>query len=259
MGADPASRSCSAAPTSDHQHDRDPDTSDLEAAVEQMLAGRLRDPHGLLGPQVPATPCGSAAFHPEATAASVARPDGVTAMRRLNGPGSSRSTVPGGDPGLPAPLPQRRARVGAGGPVPVLADPRRDGPPPDRRGNPRPALARARRACHRAPGRLRHAFSVWAPNALGVSVVSDANFWDARTWPMRHARRLRGAGSCSAPASARAFATSSWSPAATGCASSRPIPWPGRRTIRRGPRASSSRASTDGGTAGGCAGARARP
>ena len=29
------------------------------------------------------------------------------------------------------------------------------------------------------------AFSVWAPNALGVSVVSDANFWDARTWPMR--------------------------------------------------------------------------
>ena len=34
------------------------------------------------------------------------------------------------------------------------------------------------------------AFSVWAPNALGVSVVSDANFWDARTWPMRSARRL---------------------------------------------------------------------
>ena len=34
-------------------------------------------------------------------------------------------------------------------------------------------------------GVLGTAFSVWAPNALGVSVVSDANFWDARTWPMR--------------------------------------------------------------------------
>ena len=68
------------------------------------------------------------------------------------------------------------------------------------------------------------AFSVWAPNALGVSVVSDANFWDARTWPMRMLGRFGRLGALLPRASGRACATSSWSRAATGCASSRPIP-----------------------------------
>ena len=81
---------------------------------------------------------------------------GVTPMRRLNASACSRSRFRAGDPGLPDPLPQRRARVGAGGPVPVLADPRRTRPPPDRRGNPLAALARSRCASYRAPGRLRH-------------------------------------------------------------------------------------------------------
>ena len=65
----------------------DPVPSDLETAVEQMLAGRLRDPHELLGPRADGDQVRIRAFHPEATSASVARVDGVTPMRRLNAAG----------------------------------------------------------------------------------------------------------------------------------------------------------------------------
>ena len=77
---------------------QDPNPTDLEAAVEQMLAGRLRDPHEVLGPRTLGEVMRIRAFHPEATRASVARPDGVTAMRRLNAAGLFEATVPAGEP-----------------------------------------------------------------------------------------------------------------------------------------------------------------
>ena len=46
---------------------------DVDAAVERLLAGRLADPHGLLGPHVTGSTTVVRAFHPEATAASLAR------------------------------------------------------------------------------------------------------------------------------------------------------------------------------------------
>ena len=51
---------------------------DVDAAVERLLAGRLADPHGLLGPHVTGSTTVVRAFHPEATAASLAREAGVT-------------------------------------------------------------------------------------------------------------------------------------------------------------------------------------
>jgi 1,4-alpha-glucan branching enzyme len=77
----------------------DPVPSDLETAVEQMLSGRLRDPHELLGPRADGDQVRIRAFHPEATAASVARVDGVTPMRRLNAAGLFEVSVPAGEPG----------------------------------------------------------------------------------------------------------------------------------------------------------------
>ena len=193
------------------------------------------------------------AFHPEATRASVARPDGVTPMRRLNAAGLFEARVPAGEPGVSNPLRQRRARVGAGGPVPVLAHARRTRPPPHRRRDAYPALARPRRPSHRAPGRRRHRLQrLGAERArrqrgqrrqlLGCADMADAD-----------CSAGRASGSCSRPGSVRGCATNSLSRVAMACASSRRTRWPGHRTIRPGPRASSSRASTAGATGRGCA------
>jgi 1,4-alpha-glucan branching enzyme len=169
----------------------DPGPSDLEAAVEQMLAGRLDDPHELLGPRSTGDGIRIRAFHPEASTASVARPDAVTAMRRIHPAGLFEVIVPDAEPGYRIRFrnaereweqedPYRFAAtlgeldlhlIGEGSHAQLWR------------------VLGARILEHQ--GVFGTAFSVWAPNALGVSVVSDANFWDARTWPMR---RLGGSG-----------------------------------------------------------------
>ena len=126
------------------------------------------------------------AFHPEATAASVARVDGVTPMRRRNGLGLFEVTLPVID------LPGYRIRFRNDEREWEQEDPYAFAPTLGELD-----LHLIGEGTHlqlwRALGArvIEHqgvtgtAFSVWAPNALGVSVVSDANFWDARTWPMR--------------------------------------------------------------------------
>ena len=52
-------------------------------------------------------------------------------------------------------------------------------------------MARARRPAHGDGGEAGTAFAVWAPNARGVRLVGDFNFWDGRAHPMRS---LGGAG-----------------------------------------------------------------
>ena len=159
--------------------------TELEVAVELMLAGRLHDPHALLGPRVAGDKMRIRAFHPEASAADVARPEGVTPMRRLNAAGLFEVTVPAGDPGY-------RIRFRNDEREWEQEDPYRFSPTLGDLdlhliGEGTHAqlwrVLGARVTEHE--GAFGTAFSVWAPNALGVSVVSDANFWDARTWPMR--------------------------------------------------------------------------
>jgi 1,4-alpha-glucan branching enzyme len=160
--------------------------TDLDAALEQLLAGRLRDPHALLGPHPDGATTLIRAFHPEATTASVARVDGVTPMRRRNGQGLFEVNLPVID------LPGYRIRFRNDEREWEQEDPYAFTPTLGELD-----LHLIGEGTHlqlwRALGArvIEHngvvgtAFSVWAPNALGVSVVSDANFWDARTWPMR--------------------------------------------------------------------------
>ena len=103
---------------------------------------------------------------------------------------------------------RRRHRARHGRPLPLPADPRRARPAPDQRGPARAVLGRARRA--RAP--LRHpdravtgtSFAVWAPNARGVRVSGDFNYWDGAGLPDALARLPAASGSCSSPTSAPA-------------------------------------------------------
>ena len=160
--------------------------ADLDAAVELLLAGRLPDPHGLLGPHRIDGTTLVRAFHPEATAAGLAREEGVTPMRRRNGLGLFEVSLPVTD------LPGYRIRFHNDEREWEQDDPYRFLPTLGELD-----LHLIGEGTHlelwRALGArvIEHqgvagtAFAVWAPNALGVSVVSDANFWDARTWPMR--------------------------------------------------------------------------
>ncbi len=170
-------------------------SADLDAALDQLLAGRLRDPHALLGPHLDGATMVIRAFHPEATAASVARVDGVTPMRRRNGLGLFEVELPVADP------PGYRIRFRNDEREWEQEDPYAFAPTLGELD-----LHLIGEGTHlqlwRALGArvIEHsgvtgtAFSVWAPNALGVSVVSDANFWDARTWPMRMLGEFGGVG-----------------------------------------------------------------
>ena len=87
-------------------------------------------------------------------------------------------------------------------PYRYLPNARRDRPAPDQRGPPRAAVGGARRARARyeasAGDVTGTSFAVWAPNAQGVRVVGDFNYWDGRAHPMR-VLGSPASGSCSSP------------------------------------------------------------
>ena len=106
-------------------------------------------------------------------------------------------------------------------PLPLPADPRRDGPAPDQRGPPRAAVDGARRA--RAPLRRaatgaghRHVVrGLGAAAPRGVRLKGDFNSWDGREHPMRQLGDVRRLGAVRARRRRRHAATSSWSSAPT--------------------------------------------
>ncbi len=160
--------------------------AELEATVERLLAGRLAVPHDLLGPREVDGATRIRAFHPDAAAASIARTDGVTPMRRLNAAGLFEVSVPaGGSPGYRIRFSNREREWEQEDPyafAPTVGelDLHLIG---EGTHSQLWRVLGARVVEHQ--GVSGTAFAVWAPNALGVSLVSDANFWDARTWPMR--------------------------------------------------------------------------
>jgi len=159
---------------------------DLDAAVERLLAGRLADPHELLGPRVVNGGTRIRVFHPDASEASIARVDGITPMRRIDGAGLFEVTIPGDGP------PGYRIRFRTRDREWEQEDPYRFVPTVGELDLHLIGEGTHAQLWHVLGARvIEHqgvsgtAFAVWAPSALGVSLVSDANFWDARLWPMR--------------------------------------------------------------------------
>ena len=91
-------------------------------------------------------------------------------------------------------------------------------------------------------------FAVWAPNARGVRVTGDFNFWDGRGVPDALAGRNGRVGAVRARAWPRAPGTSTRSTARTACGGTRPTRWPAWPSGRPPPRRWCSPPGTPGAT-----------
>ena len=79
-------------------------------------------------------------------------------------------------------------------------------------------------------------FAVWAPNARGIRVTGDFNYWDGRGFPMR-SLGLTGVWELFVPGvTDGAGSTSARSAAGTGCGGTRPTRWLSTLSGRRPPR-----------------------
>jgi 1,4-alpha-glucan branching enzyme len=151
-----------------------------------LLSGEHRDPHQVLGPHPQGRVTVVRAFHPEASAISVAHTGGVVPMKRVADGGLFEAEIPAAD------LPGYRLRVRSDDHQWEVDDPYRFLPTLGDLDLHLIGEGTHRHLWHRLGARvIEHqgvqgtAFSVWAPNARGVSLVSDSNGWDDRTHPMR--------------------------------------------------------------------------
>ena len=161
--------------------------------LDRLVAGHHDSPHDVLGPHVrttaasPSARCARWRSRSRSSRGDDVVADDARARGHLGRACSPRRT---------SPTTASRSSTTAGGtqtvrrPVPLPADPRRARPAPDQRGPARAAVERARRA--RPPLRrvatatvVGTSFAVWAPNAKGVRVAGDFNYWDGRAHPMR--------------------------------------------------------------------------
>ncbi|HEX4578597.1 MAG TPA: 1,4-alpha-glucan branching protein GlgB [Candidatus Dormibacteraeota bacterium] len=154
--------------------------------VRRLRAGVHRDPHQLLGVHPQGKVTVVRAFNPEATAISVAYPGGIVPMKQIDQGGLFEAEVPAAD------LPGYRLRVHTADHDWEVDDPYRFMPTLGELDLHLIGEGTHRRLWERLGARvIDHqgvrgtAFSVWAPNAQGVALVSDSNAWDDRTQPMR--------------------------------------------------------------------------
>jgi len=158
----------------------------LVAACARLAAGTHHDPHQILGPH----PAGDSTvvrfYHPDVVEAAVAYDGGVVPMARIDQRGLFEATLP------VAELAGYRLRCR--GPLGSweMDDPYRFWPTLGDldlhligEGQHRELWRRLGARVIEHQGVAGVAFAVWAPNARGVSLVSDANGWDGRVQPMR--------------------------------------------------------------------------
>jgi 1,4-alpha-glucan branching enzyme len=154
--------------------------------VRLLVAGTHGDPHSVLGvhPQGRATTV--RAFHPDALEILVAHPGGIVPMRKLDPAGLFEAEVAAAD------LPGYRLRHRTADHEWEVDDPYRFMPTLGELDLHLIGEGQHQRLWERLGARvIEHqgvrgtAFAVWAPNARGVSLVSDSNGWDDRTLPMR--------------------------------------------------------------------------
>ncbi|MFL5977162.1 MAG: 1,4-alpha-glucan branching protein GlgB [Gaiellaceae bacterium] len=157
--------------------------------VEQLVAGRLADPHHLLGAHPHDGGVVVRAWRPEAQAV-VARPENAPPVElELRHPaGLFEGFVPDAD----APLSYELEVSYPDGNTFTLRDPYAFPPTLGELDLHLAGEGRHERIYERLGAHLREAggvsgaaFAVWAPNATAVSVVGDFNGWDGRLNPMR--------------------------------------------------------------------------
>ncbi|MBV8300621.1 MAG: 1,4-alpha-glucan branching enzyme, partial [Candidatus Dormibacteraeota bacterium] len=154
--------------------------------MEALRSGTHRDPHSLLGVHPQGASTVVRAFHPDAVEAQVAHTGGVVAMQRIHGGGLFEAAVPVSD------LSGYRLRFRTQSAAWEAEDPYRFLPTLGDldlhligEGSHRELWRRLGARVIEHQGVSGTAFAVWAPNARGIHLVSDANYWDERTWPMR--------------------------------------------------------------------------
>jgi len=157
--------------------------------VEQLVAGRLTDPHHLLGAHPHDGGVVVRAWRPEAQAV-VAKPENAPPVElELRHPaGLFEGVVPDAD----APLSYELEVSYPDGNTFTLRDPYAFPPTLGELDLHLAGEGRHERIYERLGAHLRDAegvtgtaFAVWAPNAAAVSVVGDFNSWDGRLHPMR--------------------------------------------------------------------------
>jgi 1,4-alpha-glucan branching enzyme len=162
--------------------------TEIESGVTRLCAGELHDPHRLLGPHSDRDLTVVRAFHPDAVACTVAYVGGTSQARLIDERGLFEATIP-----LPiAKVEGYRLRFVTPVQKWEAEDPYRFLPTlgdldlhliGEGKHDKLWSKLGARITTHQGvPGT---AFAVWAPNARGVHLVSDVNYWDDRTHPMR--------------------------------------------------------------------------
>ncbi len=159
------------------------------AELDALVAGRHRDPFGVLGPHATADGVVVRAFRPGASAMTlIEHPAGTRhAMTALHPAGVFAVALPAG------PVPDYRLEVtDAHSLTDLVDDPYRYGPIFGELDAHLLAEGTHYRAYDALGARVvSHGgtpgvhFAVWAPNAARVSVVGDFNGWEGRTHPMR--------------------------------------------------------------------------
>ena len=158
----------------------------LVAACARLAAGTHHDPHQILGPH----PAGDSTvvrfYHPDVVEAAVAYDGGVVPMARIDQRGLFEATLPVAE--LAGYQLRCRGPLGSW----EMDDPYRFWPTLGDldlhligEGQHRELWRRLGARVIEHQGVAGVAFAVWAPNARGVSLVSDANGWDGRVQPMR--------------------------------------------------------------------------
>jgi 1,4-alpha-glucan branching enzyme len=157
-----------------------------DEAYDRLADGRHPDPHAVLGAHPSSTRTTIRAFRPHADAVAAVIDGKSYPLARVHDAGIFAGVVPGTD------VPDYRLEVTYGGETHVHDDPYRflptlgeidlhligEGRHED--------LSSVLGAHVRTYGSVTGvSFAVWAPNARGVRVAADFNFWDSRGFPMR--------------------------------------------------------------------------
>jgi 1,4-alpha-glucan branching enzyme len=161
----------------------------LQRSFDELVHGRHHDPHGVLGAHPDGTATIVRTLRPEATAVEIVTASGRVPMRRVHDGGVFEGQLDGG-------ATDYRLRVRYGDAEFVVDDPYRWLPTlgevdlhllgEGRHENLWQVLGAHVRGYDTPGGTVTGtSFAVWAPNAQGVRVAGDFDYWSGRALPMR--------------------------------------------------------------------------